>query len=282
MATIAIFGAGDVGGSCAHALAAADRIDHIVVIDAAANVAAGKALDIQQSIAISGSHARVEGTADESRAIGCRVCVIADGFAPGSPEWQGEAGLALVKRIAALVDDVPIVFAGVSHADLIAAVVQEARVPAKLLIGSATEALASAATAIAAMEAGCSPSEVALAVLGTPPRSFVVPWSDASIGGFALERVISQVQLRRIEARVARLWPPGPYTLGAAAAEAVDAILSESRRSMNILTMLGGEFGARGSVGAVPALLGPRGIAQTRVPSLNTRERVLLETALGI
>jgi hypothetical protein len=51
---------------------------------------------------------------------------------------------------------------------------------------------------------------------------------------------------------------------------------------MNVLTMLGGEFGARGSVGAVPALLGPQGIAQTRVPSLHTRERVLLETALGI
>jgi malate/lactate dehydrogenase len=109
-----------------------------------------------------------------------------------------------------------------------------------------------------------------------------VPWSDASIGGFALERVISQVQLRRIEARVARLWPPGPYALGAAGAAVVDAILSASRRSMNILTMLGGEFGARGRVGAVPALLGPQGIGQTRVPSLNTRERVLIETALGI
>jgi malate dehydrogenase len=278
---VAIFGAGDIGGACAQALAAGDRVDHILVIDAAANVAAGKALDIQQAGAISGFHARLEGTADESRAIGCAVCVIADRFGAGSPEWQGEEGLALLRRIASFASDGPIVFAGAKQDELIAASTREARVADRRLMGSATEALTSAAMAITAMEAECSPTEVALAVLGTP-GSFVLPWSDASIGGFALERVISQVQLRRIEARVARLWPPGPFALGAAAAAVVEGILNASRRSFSILTMLGGEFGARGRVGAVPALLDSHGIAGTRTPSLNTRERVLLDTALGI
>ena len=281
MATVAIFGAGDIGGACAHALADADSVDHIVVIDAAANVAAGKALDIQQAGAISGFHTRLEGTADETRAIGCAAFVVADRFASGSPEWRGEEGLALVKRIASLGDGVPIVFAGASQTDLVAAAAFEARVAARLLIGSATEALASAATAIAAMEAGCAPPEIALAVLGTP-GAFVVPWSDATIGGFALERIVSQVQLRRIEARVAKLWPPGPYALGGAAASVVLGIIGASRRSFDVLTLLAGEFGARGRVGAVPAMLTGAGIAQTRIPSLNTRERVLLETALGI
>jgi len=282
MATVAIFGAGDIGGGCAHALAGADGVDHIVVIDAAAHVAAGKALDIQQAGAISGFHTRLEGTADETRAIGCAACVVADRFASGSPEWRGEEGLALVKRIASFAPGVPIVFAGASQTDLLAAAAIEARIAAPLLIGSATEALASAAIAIAAMEAGCSPSEMSLAVLGAPPASFVVPWSDAAIGGFALERIVSQVQLRRIEARVAKLWPPGPHALGSAAASVVRGIIGASRRSFDIQTLLGGEFGARGRVGAVPAMLTSAGIAQTRIPSLNTRERVLLETALGI
>jgi malate/lactate dehydrogenase len=131
------------------------------------------------------------------------------------------------------------------------------------------------------MEAACSPTEVSLAVLGAPPDSFVIPWSDASIGGFALERVLSQVQLRRIEARVARLWPPGPYALGAAAARVVESIASASRRSFCVLTVLGAESGARGRVAAVPAWLSPAGIVRIRVPSLNTRERVQLDTALG-
>ena len=282
MATVAIFGAGDIGGACAHALAEADAVDHIVVIDPAAHVAAGKALDIQQAGAISGFHTRLDGTDDDTRSLGCAVCVMADRYGPDSPEWRGDDGLALVKRIASLADGAPIVFAGARQSDLIAAAALEARIPPRLLIGSATEAMASAATAIAAMEAACSPGEISLAVLGTPPSSFVVPWSDASIGGFSLERIVSQVQLRRIEARVAKLWPPGPYALGGAAAAVVGAILAASRRSFNILTMLGGEFGARGRVGAVPAMLAPHGIVQTRIPSLNTRERVLIETALGI
>ena len=292
MATVALIGAGDIGGACAHALAAHDRVGHILMIDSAVNAAAGKALDIQQAGAVSGFHARLQATDDESRAVGCAAFVVADRFAAGAPEWQGEEGLALVKRVAGLSPDAPIVFAGARQADLIQASSREARVPAHRLIGSATEAFASAVAAIVAMEARCSVNEVSLAVLGTPPAArperaervegFVVPWSDASIGGYALERVVSQVQLRRIDARVARLWPPAPYALGAAAASVVEALLQASRRSCNVLTVLGGEFGVRDRVGVVPALLASRGVVRTRVPALNTRERVQLDTALGV
>ena len=279
---MAIVGAGDIGGACAQALAAHDLVGHILVIDAAVDAAAGKALDIQQAGAINGVHARLEATGDESRAIGCAAYVVADRFAAGSPEWQGEEGLALIKRLSGASPDSPIVFAGAKQTGLIQASSREARIPARRLIGSAPEALVSAVAAIVAMEARCSPDDVAVAVLGTPPASFVVPWSDASIAGYALERVVSQVELRRIEARVARLWPPGPYALGAAAARVVEAMLQDSRRSYNVETVLGGEFGVRDRVGAVPAVLASHGVAHTRVPALNTREQVQLDTALGV
>jgi malate/lactate dehydrogenase len=251
------------------------------VIDSAVKAAAGKTLDIQQAGAIERFHARVEATDERTRAVGCAVYVIADRFGAGSPEWQGEEGLAAVKGIAALSPDTPLVFAGTKQADLIAASSQEARMPARRLIGSGTEALTAAIAAIVAMEARCSPNEVSVAVLGTPPASFVVPWSDASIGGYALERVLTQVQLTRVDARVARLWPPGPFALGAAAARVAEAIAGSSRRAASVLMMLGGEFGVRGRVGTLPAVLSPSGIVQTRVPTLNTRERVRLETALS-
>ena len=69
MATVAVVGAGDIGGACAQALAARDRIGHILVIDAAVNAAAGKALDIQQAGAICGFHTRLVATA-ERRSLG--------------------------------------------------------------------------------------------------------------------------------------------------------------------------------------------------------------------
>lgn len=278
---VAIVGAGDIGGATAQALASCDRVSRVLLVDPVADAAAGKALDIQQSGAVDGFHTRLDGTGDESRLVGCSVCVIADRFGANAGEWQGEQGLSMLTRIVPYLADAPIVFAGASQVDLISRMAEETHLRPQRLIGSSPEALASAITAIVAMEAGCSPRDVMLAVLGTPPAGFVVPWSEASIGGYAIQRVLSQVQLARIEARALRLWPPGPCTLGAAAARVTDGILSNSRRSFSVLTQLGGEFGVRNRAGALPARLAVGGIAQTRVPELSTRERVQLQTVLG-
>jgi malate dehydrogenase len=280
MSTIAVLGAGDIGAACAQALALRDRTRRILLIDSAASGAAGKALDIQQAGAIAGFHTRLEATADETRAIGCAVLVVADRFAAGSPEWHGEEALALLRRVA-MSSDVPIVFAGATQARLMRSASQELRIAARRLIGSASEAFSSAVSAIIAMEARCSPADVSVAVLGAPPDAFVIPWSEASIAGYALERTITQVQLRRLEARAARLWPPGPYVLGAAAAQVIEGTLDAARRSFNVLTILEGEFGVRDQVAAVPTLLAPHGVAHIRTPLLNRREQVQLDTALG-
>jgi malate/lactate dehydrogenase len=208
------------------------------------------------------------------------VCVIADRFgAPG--EWRDDEGLSMLGRIAPHLGDAPIVFAGASHGDLLNSAAAETGIRRTRLIGSSPEALVSAITAIVSMEAACSPREVMLTVLGAPPAGFVVSWGEASIGGYAMTRVLSQVQLGRIEARAARLWPPGPYALGTAAAVIVAAILSGSRRSFSILTQLGGEFGVKGRSGVLPARLGAHGIVETRVPELDARQQVRLQVALG-
>jgi malate dehydrogenase len=281
MPTVCIIGAGELGGAIAHALARGERVARVVMVDDAAGVAAGKALDIQQSGAIEGFRTRLEGTGDPSRAVGCAACVIADRSGRPSRDWQGEEGLAMMVRLAPYVRGAPIVFAGASQAELLLAASRDVRIARARLIGSAPEALAAAVKAMVALEAQCAPSEIGLTVLGVPPHGFVVPWSEASIAGYGLERVLTQVQLARIDARLARLWPPGPFALGLAAARVVDAITSSSRRTFSLLTILDGEFGARGRPGVLPAVLSTSGIATTRVPTLNTRERVRVENALG-
>jgi malate dehydrogenase len=281
MPTVCIIGAGDIAGAAAHALARGERVSRVLLIDADAKVAAGKALDIQQSGAVDFFHVRLDGSDDMSRAAGCAACLVADRFGRPSSEWQGEDGLAMVTRLASYAGDAPIVFAGASQAELLNAAARESHIARARLAGSSPEALVAALRAMVAMEARCSPSEVNLTVLGTPPAGFVVPWSEASVGGYGLERVLSQVQLARIEARAARLWPPGPFALGLAAARVTEALVGDSRRAFSVLMILGGEFGIRGRVGAMPVNLSPAGIANTRVPTLNPRERVRLETALG-
>jgi malate dehydrogenase len=276
----AIFGAGDIGGAIAQALAVRHSADRVLLVDRAESAARGKALDIQQSGAIDGFHTRVEGTQELTRVTGCAVCVVADTGRPAA-EWQGESGLAMMRRLNGFVGEAPIVLTGAGQADLLLAAVREAGFKRERVVGSAPEALAAAARAIVALEAQCSPSEVALSVLGTPPSGFVVPWSEASIAGHSVERVLTQVQVRRIEARVALLWPPGPQALGAAAARVVEAMITSARRAPGVLAVFCGEFGVRDRVGVLPCLLGPGGITEVRPPALNARERVQLETALG-
>ena len=288
MPTICIVGAGELGGSIAHALARGDRVGRVFLIDEGGTIAAGKALDIQQAGAVDGFHTRVEGTNDPTRVTGCAVMVVADSGRPPAPggvegpeEWRGDTGLSMMVRLKGFIGDAPIVFAGARQSDLLLAVEREAGIHRTRLLGSAPEALAGAVRAIVALEARCSPSEVVLAVLGTPPSGFVVPWGEASIGGYTLERVLTQVQLRRIDARLSRLWPPGPQTLGLAAARVAEALVTSARRAMSVLTVLDGEFGVRHRAGVLPCLLSPAGIARVRLPKLNTRERVQLETALA-
>jgi malate dehydrogenase len=280
MSSVAIIGAGGLGGAVAQALAARGQVRRVLLVDAAAGVAAGKALDILQSGAVSGAHTRLDGTDDLSRVVGCAACVIADRYGPPEAEWSGDDGLAQLRRLLPWTENVPLVFAGASQAGLMLTARREQHVRRAALVGSAPEAFASAMRSMVALEAGCSPAEVSLAVLGLPP-GLVVPWSEAAIGGFALERTLSAVQIARLEARAPRLWPPGPYALGMAAASAVEAIVTTSRRALSVLTVLDGEYGVRNRLGSMPALLDPAGVARIRVPSLSTRERVLVESALG-
>jgi malate dehydrogenase len=281
MTTVCIIGAGELGGAVAHALARGGRVGRLLLIDAAGNVASGKALDLQQSGAIEGCHTQLSGTDDFTRVTGCDVCVIADRAGSPAAEWHGDEGLAMATRLAPFLADAPIVFAGPAQSELVRLLVREGGVRRERVVGSAPEAFVSAVTAIVAMEARCSPVEISLAVLGSPPAGFVIAWSEASIAGYALERVLSQVQLTRLSARAESLWPPGPYALGLAAAQVTEAILTSSRRAFSVLAVLAGEFGVRGRVGTLPALLSTTGIVHNRIPTLNTRERVQLENALG-
>jgi len=278
MSTVAIIGAGEIGAACARALAAADRVRRIVLIDDVA--AAGKALDIQQSGPIDLFHASLEGTADLAATIRADVCVIADRIGAPAGEWTGDAGLQLVRRLTEMSARAPFVFAGAMAPELMRQAAAELHVPRARMLGSAPAALASAARAIAALDARCSATDVALSVVGTAGR-FVIPWSQASIAGFAATAVLSQAELARVEARVARLWPPGPETLGVVAARLVEGILDTSRRTFPAFTVLDGEFGVRHVVAAVPVLVSRTGLTEVRVPPLTGREQVQFESALG-
>lgn len=289
MSTLVIVGAGDIGGTVARHAARAGVVRRILLVDDAAEPAAGKALDLAQAAPVDGYTAQVAAASDPAVVAGAACIVVADGFGPPSREWQGEDGLALVRRLAELEPVAPIICAGAEQIDLVERGVLELGVERRRLFGSAPEAVRAAIVSLAALEAECAPAEVSLAVLGRPPARLVVPWDEAAIGGRAAPHVLSAAALARLDDRIARLWPPGPRTLGAAAARLVHVCLTRSPRQPAAF-VVPDRLGDAGRPDAVPALaqrgaalpviLGPRGVARIIVPPLSTRDRVRFETAL--
>jgi malate dehydrogenase len=278
VSTVAILGAGEIGGALARQLAAVDAVSRIVLIDEAASVAAGKALDIAQAAPVDRYSTSLSGTSDLSAVAGTRVIVIADRFGAGG-EWRDEDGLAMLKRVAGLNQLAVIVCAGPQQTSLVERGVSELRISRNRLFGSAPEALRSAIVTMTALEAKAAPADVSLSVLGRPQQA-IVPWDEGAIAGRTATQVLSAAQLVRLNARIARLWPPGPTTLAGAATRLIRSALTRSPRAHIALVALTKEEGTAGKSAMLPVTLGPAGIAQLLPPSLSTKDRVRLESAL--
>ena len=280
MSIVAIIGAGTLGGSLAHKLASRDRFDEVRLIDELRDVAAGKALDIQQAAAVETFHTTLRADGDLAAAVGADVVVITGPVEAPETEWSEGSGLPLLDRVAGADRRTVIVCAGASHRRLIERGVGELGIPRRRLIGSAPEGLRAALMAIVALELGCPASEVTLTVLGAPPEHTVVPWSQATVGGLALDQRLPPAALARLREKSRRVWPPGPYALAAAAGRVSEAVIDGAGRSPACFVVLDGELGARGRSTATRVELGTGGVVAVTEPSLNAQERVELETAL--
>jgi malate dehydrogenase len=280
VSTVVVLGAGDIGGALARQLAALDLVSRIVIVDDLANVAAGKALDVAQSAPVDRYHTVMAGTGDLAAVVGAAVIIVADTAAPPGTEWKDEAGLALVKRAAGLNQVAPIVCAGASQASLVERGVNELGVSRMRLFGSAPEALRSAVTAMVALEAGAVPADISLSVLGRPAQQVIVPWDEAAIAGRTATGVLTAAQLARLDARIARLWPPGPYALASAAARVLRSALTRTPRVHAALVAVTRDEGTPGRSAMMPVTLQPSGLASLVAPALSTRDRVRFESAM--
>jgi len=107
----------------------------------------------------------------------------------------------------------------------------------------------------------------------------VIPWEEATIGGFALTRLLDQPTLRKLDAKISTLWPPGPLALAAAASHVIAAIAGRSRQRACCFVAADAADAARRRTAAWPVTLGANGVAEIAWPSLTVMERVALDNA---
>ena len=117
MPFIAIVGCGPLGGALAHTLAARDRAAEVRLIDPAAAMAQGKALDIQQSGPVEQFRTRLTHAGSWAAVAGADVIVLADDGATGR-EHAGEAGLSVLREVVKSAGSAPLLFAGAGQREL--------------------------------------------------------------------------------------------------------------------------------------------------------------------
>jgi len=280
MHSVAIVGAGELGGTIAHALARRDAVGAITLVDETGRVAAGKALDIAQAAPVEGFATELTGTTDLSTAASAAVVVIADRVTGG--EWQGEDALMLLKRLTQTASSAVIVCAGAWARELVDRGVRELKMSRARLFGSAPEALAGGVRALVALAVNGSPRDIALTVLGVPPDHIVIPWEDATVGGFGLTRLVDEPARRRLRAKVPALWPPGPHALAAAAVKAIESMAGRQRQMVSCFVAPDTSAGVSSRTAALPVRLEPAGIVAVVIPELSVVERVALDNAMAI
>jgi hypothetical protein len=274
--SIVIMGAGELGGALARQIAAADVAARVVLVDEAARVAEGKALDIRQAAPVDGYSTEVHGSADESIAATADAVVIADRFA-ANEEWRGDTGAVLIRRLRHLNRSALMICAGAHQLELVSRTVREGGLDSRRLLGSAPEALRGAVVSLTTLEAHCSPSEVSLTMVGRPPGHTIVPWEDASIAGRRATSVLSPPAITRLDGRLARLWPPGPLALASAAARFLCAAATRCPHTLCAFVAANSDHGHR--VGMLPVAIRD-GVVSVLAPNLSVRDRVRLDVAL--
>ena len=273
MSVIAIIGAGALGGALAHKLAGRSRVREVRLIDAEEAVARGKALDIVQSGPVEGFNTVLNAYGSVHAAAGADVVVFAD--MAGGAEHSGEAALALARQVKAAGAAAPLLFAGTTQRELMSRCSTELHIHSSRLIGSAPLALAASLRALCAVVLDGSAVEISLNVAGVPPRSVVVAWQEASVSGQPLPAVMAAHDITGLSARVASLWPPGPYALASAGARVAEALCLGSRRQYSCFVDLG-----RGRIAAMPVELERGGIRRVIDPTLTRQELTALQNAI--
>ena len=279
MSVIAIVGAGNLGGTLAHAIALGDFCREIRFIDDSVSVATAKALDITQAGPI--EHFQTKLVADQGTGftLGADIIILTGPASHPESEWDLNSGRTMLRQIANVNRQAVIICAGAGHRQLVNVGINEIGLSRHRILGSAPEAYRAAARALIALKVGCAPSSIALTVLGAPPHSAVIPWSQASIGGALLEAQVTPMQCSQLEHHLQRIEPLGPYALASAASLVARAILSRNGRQLCCSVGLDGELGIQNQVMSNSVTLDSSGVTHVFEPHLTPHESGKLEAA---
>jgi malate dehydrogenase len=290
---IALIGAGNIGGELAN-LCVAKQLGDVVLFDIAAkeDFAKGKALDLAQASALSGSDARVTGTSNWKDCAGADILIITAGI-PRKPGQSRDdlvaTNLPIIRNVADNAKEhCPNALVIVISNPLDAMVYEFRRRTAwnkSKVIGMAGALDSARFQLFLAREAGVSVKDVRAPVLGGHGDDMVPLLRYTTINGLPVGQLISEQRLAELVARTRKgggeivgLMGTSAYFAPAAGAVAMaEAYLLDQKRLLACAAYLEGEYGYSDLYLGVPVVIGASGIEKVVELDLDANEKAMLQ-----
>jgi malate dehydrogenase len=289
---IGLIGAGNIGGELAN-LALTRELGDVVLFDIAAkeNFAKGKALDLEQSSALSGADAKVTGTSNWEDLAGADVLIITAGIPrkPGqSRDDLVETNLPIIRNVA---DNAkkhcPDAFVIVISNPLDAMVYEYKRrvgAPRAKVVGMAGVLDSARFALFLAREAGVSVKDVRAMVLGGHGDDMVPVLSHTTIEGIPVQKLIAKEALDKLIDRtrkgggeiVTLMGTSAYYAPAISAIEMAEAYLGDQKRILPCAALLEGEYGYSDLYMGVPVVIGAGGVERIVQIDLTAEEKGML------
>jgi malate dehydrogenase len=287
---VTVVGAGNVGATCAQALAQRDYAD-VVLVDIKEGLPQGKALDINQMGAVLGYEPNVTGSNSYDETAGSAVVVITAGL-PRSPGMSRDDLVTtnekivkdVTERVVAQSPDAILIVVS-NPLDAMCHVAKNVSgLPKERVFGQAGILDTARLQTFIAWETGASIKDVSAVVLGGHGDQMVSVISATTVGGVPIRKLVSDDKISAMVERTAKgggelvnlLGTSAWYAPGAAAAQMVDSIVLDEKRVLPCTAYLESEYGIDGLYMGVPVKLGSKGIEQILEVELDDAERAAL------
>jgi malate dehydrogenase len=298
---IALIGGGNIGGTLAH-LCGLRELGDVVILDRGGTIAAGKALDIEQSSAIESYDARMTGTSDYPAIAGSDVVIITAGI-PRQPGMSRDDLLStnaeVMKTVAQGVKQYcPKAFVIVVTNPLDAMVYvfqKESGLPPEMVVGMAGVLDSARFKLFLAHELGVSVEDITASVLGGHGDTMVpliryttvagIPLPDIMKMGWTTKEKIDQIvdRTRNGGAEIVQLLQKGSafYAPATAALDMAEAYLKDRKRIMACAAHLKGEYGVKDLYVGVPVMIGAKGVEKIVQIELNAEEKAMFDKSVA-
>ena len=291
---ITIVGAGNVGATCADAIAFKRIASEIILLDIREGFAEGKALDIMQTQTTLGFNTKVVGvTNDYSKTANSNVVVITSGI-PRKPGMTREEligiNAGIVKSVAeSLLQHSPdAIFVIVSNPmdTMTYLTFKSLGLPKNRIIGMGGTLDSSRFKTYLSQALNKPANDISAMVIGGHGDTTMIPLTRlATYNGVPISQFLSDDQLAKVAADTmvggatltALLGTSAWYAPGASVAYLVDSILNDQKKMIACSVYLEGEYAQNDICIGVPCIIGKNGVEEIIDIHLNDAEKVLFE-----